>query len=1312
MLLGLKLNLLVYLCGLSLVLACHIAPSESPNSLTENVPGIEPQGSPGEIHLPDAPLPALVAGENNIKISESSSVPVRYSNGLPFIPVEGIIADSGFARVQANASLLQLNPAEKERQFQKFLGNIINQMNSVTTVHEVFAAADVGYFSGWISLNEYSKLKDVSGLAVDVLISPRVQSMQRPQIFPDPAIVVPLAHPKFEFGNFSGIERMGVSSFLKMVSAELGEEPTGRRVSVGVADTGVTYAHPALQSQRDGKSRVTYMKDFTNEGAGFVSSKAKFSALKKRQIGEDGQHEPLIEVSVSAEYFAPEAILKMPPGEFSQLPFSVLKDEIFYLPKALVQIIEAPDTPIRIGVISESYFSRNGDKVDLNGNGRTDELFYFFHLPSTDKKSEKVWIDFSGTRRFQLSEPLKDFNQSGDVLEVMSEKVGVSFSEIAIPSQDENIAPQKLARISIVGFDPGNHGSHVIGILGASKTLSNDVSRTLARGVAPEVSLMVNRVCPNSGYCDATKAIIDLAQNGAKIINMSFGNVTFENDGYGIQETIINRLTELYNVLFVVAAGNAGPIRQTVASPSTARHALSVAATATPKMLQRQYNVLGHGGSFDDIGNGDDDFLMFFSSRGPSAAGGFKPNLAAPGSQLSLIHLNTALGSRAGIDINAGTSMAAPAAAGAAALLLDAALAYNEKNPDHPLPTDALTLRRVLLDSARPFNVNSFNPGNGKARKGIYTWIDQGYGMVSLPAAWNLLKKKSLIQLSSGVDFREADGTRKSLQLDYNVRVLRPLGNGKTYDGSVAFQAGSDLGQENRERKFGQGVWLTEDESARLIEVHFTRRLPLKALSSPVIGDLLRQLNTSFETFELETMYYGSSTPWLRVGSPHNVNCDDDAIPENNILTLIGSAAVEAPAEDSQPSLIPFTPSSLFLCLRKNAMSQLTPGDHGAIIRAFRVVGDQRDVVAAFEVPVYLTIPHHSTEFQAKFLVENKIRSYSVDRNYVRIPEGVSAFQIAFELPEQLKEFDVPCSGLKLMIKNGSHSSTDSSVVKPQWIDLQNCDLMGSPTSKSRAFKFSELNPSAGIWEIHVFGLGQFPVSQYKLEIDYASFVGVESLKLTPETVSAGEFQLGIRESTFDVRPDVSKSTLNLNSLVRTTKHKISMNDDFIIVPAASGGMARSYSSGLGAVSVSTATDVPGLDIAVFIDECADAELKNCRFLTGFANNAENQATYLPRPGKYYSIRVRPFEVPRGSAVFSVIERIRASYQDDGYLEVLSSTDKRKLYRISYSFEPEKSWLLQNELFKSGQYEILGECQLSNSDSQVLVNMPVHVRAR
>jgi hypothetical protein len=70
---------------------------------------------------------------------------------------------------------------------------------------------------------------------------------------------------------------------------------------------------------------------------------------------------------------------------------------------------------------------------------------------------------------------------------------------------------------------------------------------------------------------------------------MSLGGLSPFNDGYGVAEIIIDRLVETNNTVFVISAGNSGPGINTVGSPSTARHSISVGAAASRSMIERQY---------------------------------------------------------------------------------------------------------------------------------------------------------------------------------------------------------------------------------------------------------------------------------------------------------------------------------------------------------------------------------------------------------------------------------------------------------------------------------------------------------------------------------------------------------------------------------------------------------------------------------------------------------------------------------------------------------------------------------------------------
>jgi hypothetical protein len=121
--------------------------------------------------------------------------------------------------------------------------------------------------------------------------------------------------------------------------------------------------------------------------------------------------------------------------------------------------------------------------------------------------------------------------------------------------------------------------------------------------------------------------------------------------------------------------------------------------------------------------------LFPFSSRGPREDGGFKPNIAAPGSAISTVNTWIKEPDLAeagyvlpiGLAMFNGTSMASPQAAGGAALLLSAAFATDRG-------ITPAGLRRALYTSADPI-------------KNIPV-VGQGYGQMDVNGAWALLTKK------------------------------------------------------------------------------------------------------------------------------------------------------------------------------------------------------------------------------------------------------------------------------------------------------------------------------------------------------------------------------------------------------------------------------------------------------------------------------------------------------------------------------------------------------------------------------------------
>ncbi|MFE6037875.1 S8 family serine peptidase [Streptomyces sp. NPDC056452] len=193
--------------------------------------------------------------------------------------------------------------------------------------------------------------------------------------------------------------------------------------------------------------------------------------------------------------------------------------------------------------------------------------------------------------------------------------------------------------------DKQGHGTHVAATIAGSGAASGG----LRKGVAPGADLIVGKVLSNSGSGDSSWVLAGMewaAAQGADVISMSLGGDGTPND---VLSQAVNRLSEQYGTLFVIAAGNAGPGAGTVRSPGLAARALTVGAV-----------------------DGDDKMAPF-SSRGPGNSGGsLKPEISAPGVGIVAARADgTSLGTP--VDDNytslSGTSMATPHVAGAAAIM-------------------------------------------------------------------------------------------------------------------------------------------------------------------------------------------------------------------------------------------------------------------------------------------------------------------------------------------------------------------------------------------------------------------------------------------------------------------------------------------------------------------------------------------------------------------------------------------------------------------------------------------------------------------
>ncbi len=292
-------------------------------------------------------------------------------------------------------------------------------------------------------------------------------------------------------------------------------------------------------------------------------------------------------------------------------------------------------------------------------------LYLFKAYDIMDQTNQEFISDFS------------EFISSEERKAEAKERVPTPYRQEIVQDNEEDINDKNYGNSNVmVDIESPVHGTHVAGIIAAKRNNGKGMD-----GIADNVQIMMLRAVPDGDEHDKdiALAIRYAVDNGAKIINMSFGK-DFSPNKKWVDEAV--KYAESKGVLLVHAAGNDHKnIDTTDNYPNSNLEYLKVRAN----------NYISVGASSDPTAeSGFKSFTASFSNYGKNQVDVFAPGTkiysTTPGSNYRNLQ---------------GTSMASPVVAGVAALVLS----Y------YPNLTPA-QLKWVIEKSATPLTAKVKLPGS------------------------------------------------------------------------------------------------------------------------------------------------------------------------------------------------------------------------------------------------------------------------------------------------------------------------------------------------------------------------------------------------------------------------------------------------------------------------------------------------------------------------------------------------------------------------------------------------------------------------
>ncbi len=511
-------------------------------------------------------------------------------------------------------------------------------------------------------------------------------------------------------------------------------EADGRGVTIGVVDTGVDLAHPALQKTTTGQRKIV---DWVTSTDPVTDGDGTWRRMTTRVSG------PVFTYG----------------GKTWKAPAGSYRINLFH------------ESATRAGDITDG-----APDGDANRDGDTTDDWGVLYHPGAGT----VTVDVNDNHDFTDDKPMKPYRDGHRIGWFGKDKPSTRISErqpfavqirkdVPLDPLGADWAGKKSDYVNI-GVVSDWHGTHVAGITAAHGLFGGKMN-----GAAPGAQIVSSRACGFDGFCSTTamtEGVIDLVANrGVDVVNMSIGELPAVNDGNNARAELYQRLVDQYGVQLVVAGGNSGPGANTAEDPGLDDKVISVAAGVSKETWAANYDSAVKT-----------KYSVFpFSSRGPREDGGFAPTLVAPGSSVNTIPTwmpgmvqGTSWKLPPGYAAFQGTSMASPQAAGATALLLSAATGRHIDLPPAKLRT-ALTSTAKHVAGLQAYKEGSGLIDVNAAWKAIERGVSAYDYTVSAPVDTALDQKLKTPGFGTGIYDREG-GLKAGQKKTYPVTITRTSG--------------------------------------------------------------------------------------------------------------------------------------------------------------------------------------------------------------------------------------------------------------------------------------------------------------------------------------------------------------------------------------------------------------------------------------------------------------------------------------------------------------------------------------------------------